>query len=791
MDLSADSVGLDSATVSVRAGDGGDAGDGGVVDAETWHGGGGGGYSGGGGSEGSEAPAGPGGQVHGEVGSGGDATLTMDGRNHRAIGSNVTVRAGNGGAAGMGGAAHGHGGGGGGGYSGGGGGSEAEPTGEPGGLVEDEVASGGDASANLVFVSDATMMDSHLEVNAGRGGDAGGGGPSTGDCGGGGGGYSGGGGSGSGTYPGVKPMFGGNGADVTDQVASGGDAFLRLNASTGYLEGDVVTAVGGDGGRGGVAGRSWQDPDTDVWLGGGGGGSYSAGGGGAYSMYSTASRAGGAAGRTADGVGDGGDSSLRLEVQGPIIHADNDIACTKGSKGMCWRSSAVGDTGGEGAGRFTRDGRAHSYVPVGGTELLDPHDGNASMEIPRFSWKPVHGSTTNGALVGYSVEVAFESGFDLPVHSTVVDNTSVNFSGLRKGMLYWRVTPLYARPNRWPGIPSLPFVYDHLNAPPVVKEVPEQNVSVKRAHSVDLSPYFYDVDDPIEGLTLTVSSAHVHFVSGFLVTLRYDRYELPHEVPFTVSDGMDSTRGTIPVRVIENNHAPIITGWGPYKVPLNVSIPEGSKVSHKVEWYDSDGDNVTVRLITPWHGVYQEDDGRTIVVDAGLGDVGSYEPKIIVEDGRGGRDEVTMFLRIGDVGEPPDPPEFLSPKDGARYQEGDNVLFSIGVYDPDFRFGGTVNLTVISNSSGVLFEGTVEGDVTFSRPDLNPGHHLLTAMIQDGDFQERSNITIFVEGDPEGTAVWGPPEGLWLLLGLVAASLGALAVSYWAGYRKSRSRRRA
>jgi hypothetical protein len=62
-------------------------------------------------------------------------------------------------------------------------------------------------------------------------------------------------------------------------------------------------------------------------------------------------------------------------------------------------------------------------------------------------------------------------------------------------------------------------------------------------------------------------------------------------------------------------------------------------------------------------------------------------------------------------------------------------------------------------------------------------------MVQDGAFQERSTITLVVEGDPEGTEVWGPPEGLWLVLGLVAASLGALALSYYAGYRRSRARR--
>jgi hypothetical protein len=486
-------------------------------------------------------------------------------------------------------------------------------------------------------------------------------------------------------------------------------------------------------------------------------------------------------------VGDGGDGSLRLEIPYPIIHADNGISCKRGGKGLCWRSSGAGDTGGQGAGRFTRDGRAHSYVPMGSTELLAPHDGNASMDIPQFSWKPVHGSTTNGPVVAYDLQVAFEDDFEIPVHWVTVENSTVNFTMLEKGVLHWRVTPLYSRPHRSPGIPSQPFVYDHLNAPPMVDEVPQANVTVKRPYTVDLGPYIHDIDDPVEDLTVTVHGDDVHWTAGFLVTLRYDAFEPPHDVTFEVHDGMDSTEGTIPVRVIENNHDPILLGWGPFDAPLNLSIPEGSVVSHKVRYFDADGDDVTIRLITPWAGVYLIEN-ETVVIKADKGDAGRYEPVVIAEDGRGGRSQMTFFLKVGDVGEPPEAPEFLSPRYGARYDEGDNVLFSIAIRDPDLAFGGSVNLTVISNSSGVLFDGPVQGDVNFTRNDLKPGRNFVTAIVQDGEFEERSNITVVVVGEPEGADVWSPPEGLWLILGLLGTCLAGLSVSYYAGYRRRRAR---
>jgi hypothetical protein len=97
---------------------------------------------------------------------------------------------------------------------------------------------------------------------------------------------------------------------------------------------------------------------------------------------------------------------------------------------------------------------------------------------------------------------------------------------------------------------------------------------------------------------------------------------------------------------------------------------------------------------------------------------------------------------------------------------------------------------VISNVSGVLWFTQADGDVTFTTTDLGPGHHLVTAVVVDGEFQERANITLVVVGDPEPSKVWDPPDELWLFLGLLAAALGVMATSYWMGYRRRKARAR-
>ncbi|MCK5415675.1 MAG: hypothetical protein KAJ35_09870, partial [Thermoplasmata archaeon] len=157
---------------------------------------------------------------------------------------------------------------------------------------------------------------------------------------------------------------------------------------------------------------------------------------------------------------------------------------------------------------------------------------------------------------------------------------------------------------------------------------------------------------------------------------------------------------------------------------------------------------------------------------------------------RGGRSQITLQIKVGNVGEPPEPPVFRHPQEGSTYNEGDTVLFSIGIEDPDLVFDIPVHLTVISNVSGILVTQEVLDDLTFTTSELGPGHHRITAIVKDGEFTERSEMTLVVIGEPDKTQVWNPPDELWLVLGLLAFSLALLVASYLIGFRRRKTRRR-
>ncbi|NIS13526.1 MAG: hypothetical protein GWN39_15790, partial [Thermoplasmata archaeon] len=94
--LSADYIYLDGSNISIGAGAGGDAGDGGQVASGAGYGGGGGGYSGGTGAGATDEVASPGGRVFGDVGSGGNVWMMVEGHNLLQKDTRMSLRGGDG-----------------------------------------------------------------------------------------------------------------------------------------------------------------------------------------------------------------------------------------------------------------------------------------------------------------------------------------------------------------------------------------------------------------------------------------------------------------------------------------------------------------------------------------------------------------------------------------------------------------------------------------------------------------------------------------------------------------------
>jgi hypothetical protein len=222
---------ISGSSMTVEAGYGGRAGQGGASEGDQ--GGGGGGYSGGGGGAAGWTPGADGGDVGVSVGSGGYAYVNismptlLDIRN-----TGIYSDGGRGGDAGAGGNTSSLGGGGGGGYAGGGGGASGGTNGGDGGVLRYDVGKGGDATLDLSSVS-VIAINSALRSHGGDGGAQGlsgtyvdeasegtAGGPGAGGCSAGGGA-----GLGVGTSPDGEP---GSPGMLHGVLGNGGDAAVRV-----------------------------------------------------------------------------------------------------------------------------------------------------------------------------------------------------------------------------------------------------------------------------------------------------------------------------------------------------------------------------------------------------------------------------------------------------------------------------------------------------------------------------------------------------------------------------------
>ncbi len=758
--LSASEVIIEGMYIEVKGGKGGDAGDGASVPPDVAAGGGGGGYSGGPGADADALHATMGGSVIGRVGAGGDARFRVEGMDCHQTATYISVLGGRGGEAGDGGDSSGEGGGGGGGYSGGGGGSSPRAAGADGGYVGFHVGHGGDASVRYDLDGDLATLDSWFMALGGDGGNAGHGGsvvrsPSLQPMGGaGGGGYSGGGGGASGLLVDNLTVEtgtdGGDGGRMSQGVAVGGDSDLRLIAKEACLDADTFWTKGGAGGQGGLPGGSlWIG---DVWneVAGGGGGSYSGGGGAGSNGWSVSGGTGGRSGGVLDDVGDGGDASLLLDLDNATILGNNDIKAERGDKGSCL-SPEGGELTGKGGGRLTSMGMKELYIPRSRGVPILPEDGTIDSSLPKFTWAPIHPSTDGGAVVGYELMVDDDADFSSPEWTVIVPTESYDAIWVPNFTFYWRVAPRYANPPNPRGIWSEPRVFEYVNLPPVIGEIPLMTVRIETVTRIELAPYIDDPDDDDDRLHLECYDPHLFRKSDLNLSVYFGEENTGHVVRFSVTDGLSRVYGEFAVQALRHMHPPYIRGLEGIRPPIRLTIEEGASEWYDILVHDVDSDEFNYST-SGWPGVIAHENG-TLQVVAGKGEVDTFKAILTVTDEVGQTAEMGITVVVTNVNDPPRVPVVISPDNGTSVPHGALVRFVVSVEDDDVRFGQRLKVSFISNSSGVLKTIETDGVASFSHSGLQPGDHRISVVATDGRYSSNTWFILTVEGPPEPSTV--------------------------------------
>jgi hypothetical protein len=486
-------------------------------------------------------------------------------------------------------------------------------------------------------------------------------------------------------------------------------------------------------------------------------------------------------------VGAGGSASLELEVQNATVPTNNTLQALPGEGGECWRSDAPGDPGGRGEGHVTPDGRHREHIPMCRVELLSPDQGDVSSSVPVFRWGDAVNSSFAGGAVRYEFEMDNLPTFASPEMSIVINSNFLEPAWMPNFTNHWRVRALYERPWEEPGPWSDPRNITYINMPPVVGAVPRFDVMVSQVTNFDLSPYVSDPDDPLGALSVSADQEGVEGGPRLNLTFFFTEELGTIIVHFNVSDGLNEVEGQLLVRVTKYKHPPYIVGLTNHRPPLSLRVYEGTSAWFDILVHDVDSTEFTYWVDDGWEGAEAFPNG-TLRVTGDRGDVGVHAFKLHVADEGGREASMRVEVRVLNVNDPPDPPSILSPKRRVTVGVGELVSFTALVSDPDLRYGQVLNVTFVSNDTGVMRAVQTTTTASITSSSLPVGEHVVTVVVFDGQYSSSDQVVVVVEAPPEPPPVStpgssGPP--MWVF---VVASLVLFAVGFAGGHMRLRRR---
>jgi hypothetical protein len=104
-----------------------------------------------------------------------------------------------------------------------------------------------------------------------------------------------------------------------------------------------------------------------------------------------------------------------------------------------------------------------------------------------------------------------------------------------------------------------------------------------------------------------------------------------------------------------------------------------------------------------------------------------------------------IVVRIENVNDRPSIVEIISPEDGMTFNEGEKVEFHCVVDDSDKVLGQELEIIWTSDISGEILRYNHTTILPLFSSKLQPGSHVLTISVSDGEFQEQSTVNITIE----------------------------------------------
>jgi predicted transcriptional regulator len=267
------------------------------------------------------------------------------------------------------------------------------------------------------------------------------------------------------------------------------------------------------------------------------------------------------------------------------------------------------------------------------------------------------------------------------------------------------------------------------------------------AVSLDLSGGFSDPDN--EPLTFGVEEHPNHILievdeatGETTLTPSADWYGT-EKVTFWATDGEFTANQTVTITVLPVNDAPRFSEIMGGPVPsglLVLTVTQGDTLVITYSVTDIEDDPVLLSVDTDQ--VYLDEVKQELRFIAPGDMVGSVTFTLTVWDliTPGEKQSIDFEIVVENVNDPPGLPSIIAPPDGSRFKVNESFTLEGVCDDPDIKFGQVLEFSWTSDISGVLGDGT---SLTLGLPD--PGTHLITLTVTDGEFDRSVTITLIIE----------------------------------------------
>ncbi len=326
------------------------------------------------------------------------------------------------------------------------------------------------------------------------------------------------------------------------------------------------------------------------------------------------------------------------------------------------------------------------------------------------------------------------------------------------------------------------------NAPPmsIEKLVPPQlNEDTTDDRWTDLSDAFGDPDGDELTFRVDPPPAYVHASidpdTGVVTYTPEENWWGVETITFWASDGESEIFQSVEVKVLPiNDPAFFITVNGkPYTTgTIYIEVHQDEELVIEVQAYDVEGDDLQFRVINTTQLALDLSTGW-LTYNPTNDNVGTIHFSLTVSDNvdTDKKMQANFTVVVLNVNDPVEVPRIISPPDGETYKWNESVGLRGVCSDPDIKHGQELVYSWKSN---------ISGELGFS-PSLNyrftdPGRHLITLTVSDGETSKDITINITVGTEP----VPPPPDdneddggGLstGLMLGIIVAIVVALLIA--------------